>query len=97
MIDRSGREWLTYAQAASRFDLDPALIRQWVRRGSVQSYRHRGRVAVLVQDVARAERSLRIDGANLGRGNTRRHAMHQPLAPAAESVTMASAGQVRPD
>lgn len=59
MRDHDGIEWLRAKDAAERFDIDPATIAAWVRRGTVEAHRYRRATYVRVPDVMRAEHAWR--------------------------------------
>jgi hypothetical protein len=80
MIDPDGTEWLTYIEAARRFDLPASTIRSWVRRGVIHPQdvkRWKGRVTgVAAPAVSRAEAHLHRYGPKLPAGIRRGAPMH---------------------
>ena len=60
-------QWATYADAARLCRLRPDLIRQWARRGRITKRVINGKPHVLLSEVRRAERDLRVNGAKPGR------------------------------
>jgi hypothetical protein len=64
MIDTTGVEWLTVAEAARVVRVLPGTIRKWAspERGLVESHRHRGRLMVRLPDVMDAELAWRKSG-----------------------------------
>lgn len=74
MIDADGIEWLTYTEAAKRFQIPAATIRSWVRRGVIHPLdvvRAGRRVAVCASAIRRAELHLRTHGKKLAAGHRR--------------------------
>lgn len=61
MIDPTGEEWLTPAEAAVRFGVDRSLIYVWLHRSTppIRKVKAGQRVAVNMVDVARAEHAWR--------------------------------------
>jgi hypothetical protein len=56
-VDKLGRLWVTTAQGAAELgpDVNPALIRDWRRRGLITPTIHRGRAWYLKADLLAAE------------------------------------------
>lgn len=60
-------QWCTYTDAAALTGVAESTIRTWGKRGRITTSTIGGRVHVLLGEVRRAERDLRLNGPKPGR------------------------------